>query len=259
MRRSSILAVFVTVVGCIPRVPLHEDRGPIVATDGLHLEVDGARAAGERPKVPLDVGRVYGWRVRVVTDAPTVTWREELILPGEPKTWGHGPASPDPLRHVTTMVSRVSRDGWIHHEWVVADGDPLGPYRFEISVNGGPVGTLDFDTVAASHITPGEKPAPAGMGSLDPAIIDERIKRYLTKVQYCYEERLASNSRLAGKIIVRFVIDAEGAVSMAGIKSTTMNDVAVEDCIVGRFLEMKFPNPAGGGIVTVTYPLLFKN
>ena len=96
------------------------------------------------------------------------------------------------------------------------------------------------------------------MGSLDPAIIDAVIKRHLAQIQYCYERELPSKPKLNGKLVVHFVIEADGRVSQAAMKSTTMNDANVESCVAERFKMIRFPNPKGGGIVTVNYPLLFK-
>ena len=158
------------------------------------------------------------------------------------------------------MISVVPPDGWIHHEWIVADGDPIGAYRLRVYINEDCVADLGFDGTAGNPKIPREDVMHAGrmLGSLDPAKIDEFIKRYLTKIQYCFEDQLPKKPHLAGKIIVHFIIEPDGTVSSAGVKSTTMNDDAVEQCILGRFLEMRFPQPEGG-LVLVNYPLLFKN
>lgn len=96
------------------------------------------------------------------------------------------------------------------------------------------------------------------MGSLDPAIIDAVIRRHLPQIQYCYERELPSKPKLNGKLVVHFVIEADGRVSTAAMKTTTMHDGGVEGCVAQRFKMIRFPNPKGGGIVTVNYPLLFK-
>ena len=36
-----------------------------------------------------------------------------------------------------------------------------------------------------------------------------------------------------------------------------MGSASVEQCVVGRFMRMQFPQPKGGGIVIVSYPFLF--
>jgi len=53
------------------------------------------------------------------------------------------------------------------------------------------------------------------------------------------------------------IVAKDGTVASATTKSSTMNDSAVESCVAGRFLRMQFPEPRGGGIVIVSYPLSF--
>jgi hypothetical protein len=95
------------------------------------------------------------------------------------------------------------------------------------------------------------------LGSLDPALIDAVIKQHMNQIRYCYQRALPRNPSLAGKVGIKFTIAGDGSVSQAGVRATTMNDAAVESCLVGRFMRMRFPTPRGGGIVIVSYPFLF--
>lgn len=96
-------------------------------------------------------------------------------------------------------------------------------------------------------------------GQIDPPIIDAVIKRHLAQIQYCYERELPKKPELAGKIIVNFTIQADGTTLNPRVKSSTMNHAGVEGCIVERFRKIRFPQPRGGGLVTVSYPFLFKS
>lgn len=98
---------------------------------------------------------------------------------------------------------------------------------------------------------------PIILGALDRSVLDEVVKRHMNRIQYCYQRELAENPALGGKIVIKFTIAKDGSVSLASIKSTTMNDPAVEQCLEARFLLMKFPEPHGGGIVIVSYPFVF--
>ncbi len=98
---------------------------------------------------------------------------------------------------------------------------------------------------------------PIILGSLDRALIDEVIKRNMNQIRYCYQRELTKNPSLGGKIVIKFTIAKDGSVSAASTKTTTMNNSAVESCIVGRFMRMQFPQPKGGGIVIVSYPFIF--
>ncbi|MBX2801375.1 MAG: AgmX/PglI C-terminal domain-containing protein [Myxococcales bacterium] len=98
---------------------------------------------------------------------------------------------------------------------------------------------------------------PIILGALDRSLIDEVIKRHMNQIKYCYQRELTKNPALGGKVVIKFTIAKDGTVSSASTKTTTMNNSSVEQCIVGRFMRMQFPEPKGGGIVIVSYPFLF--
>ncbi|MFH1631664.1 MAG: AgmX/PglI C-terminal domain-containing protein [bacterium] len=95
------------------------------------------------------------------------------------------------------------------------------------------------------------------MGALDKSLIDAVIKRNMNQVRYCYQRELNQNLTLSGRIEVRFAIYKDGSVINAAIESTTMNSAVVEECITHEFMEFKFPQPKGGGIVVETTPFDF--
>jgi outer membrane biosynthesis protein TonB len=97
---------------------------------------------------------------------------------------------------------------------------------------------------------------PIILGALDRSLIDEVIKRSMSQIRYCYQRELTKNPALSGKIIIKFTIAKDGSVSSANTKSTTLNNAAVEQCVVGRFYRMQFPEPKGGGVI-VSYPFIF--
>lgn len=98
---------------------------------------------------------------------------------------------------------------------------------------------------------------PIILGALDKSLIDAVIKRHMNQIRYCYQRELNKNPSLGGKIVIKFVIAKDGSVSKASTKSSTMGSSAVENCISGRFMRFKFPEPKGGGIVIVSYPFIF--
>jgi hypothetical protein len=64
---------------------------------------------------------------------------------------------------------------------------------------------------------------------------------------------------LEGRIAVRWVISGTGDVTLATVKDTTMHNSNVENCLVRKIKGWKFPAPAGGGVVEVNYPFVFKS
>ncbi len=95
-------------------------------------------------------------------------------------------------------------------------------------------------------------------GPLDSSLVEAVVKRHANQLRYCYQRVLTKEPDLSGKIVVKFVIAADGSVSSAEVQQTTMNNASVEGCVTGRFLRFLFPKPEGGGIVTVTYPFIFR-
>ncbi len=98
---------------------------------------------------------------------------------------------------------------------------------------------------------------PIILGALDKSVIDRVVKTKLASIRYCYQRELSRDPELGGKVVVKFTISREGTVSTAGTKASTLGSPAVEACLKKQFLRMRFPKPAGGGIVMVSYPFVF--
>lgn len=95
-------------------------------------------------------------------------------------------------------------------------------------------------------------------GALSKEEIARVVRMHWYQIRYCYESQLRSNPKLAGKVVVKWVIEGTGYVQTASIAETTMNNERVENCIARRVRRWKFPQPKGGGIVVVNYPFLFQ-
>ncbi|MFP2909366.1 TonB family protein, partial [Pyxidicoccus sp. 3LFB2] len=95
------------------------------------------------------------------------------------------------------------------------------------------------------------------VGGLDKDVIAKVIRRHQGEIKYCYESELNKDPSLAGKVAVAFTIDPTGAVSDATVSESTLNNSKAEQCMLSRIRRWKFPEPKGGGVVSVTYPWLF--
>mgnify|MGYP001423548338 CR=1 FL=1 len=121
-------------------------------------------------------------------------------------------------------------------------------------------------SVAVTEAPPAESPAaedttdkpPLGpvMGSLEKSIIDAKVKEVLPDVKACYDEGVANQPDLTGKVVIKMVIGKDGRVSSAesNPERTTLDSGEVIDCIAGKVAQLEFPPPEGGGIVIVHYP-----
>jgi len=93
-------------------------------------------------------------------------------------------------------------------------------------------------------------------GSLSREVIRRVIQRHIGEVRQCYEEGLNRDATLTGRVVVRFIIAANGRVEHSLVHETTLGDPRVERCIAQAVRSWTFPAPEGGGIVIVTYPFV---
>jgi len=114
-------------------------------------------------------------------------------------------------------------------------------------------------TCAAPAPSETTKPAPraSGKGSLDKEIIRAEISTHHPEATSCYQPEMDKNQKLSGRLMVQFTIGASGDVIASVLQQSTLNNKTVESCIVGIVRCWKFPPPAGGGIVIITYPFTF--
>ena len=98
--------------------------------------------------------------------------------------------------------------------------------------------------------------APSVSGRIPPEVIQRTVRQNFGRFRFCYEQGLAQNPSLEGRVGVRFVIDRSGGVSTASPEPGGMPDSTVARCVAQAFYGLSFPPPEGG-IVTVTYPIMF--
>jgi TonB family protein len=107
----------------------------------------------------------------------------------------------------------------------------------------------------STRIIPGKTTV---IGGLDKDVIMKVIKRHQNEIKFCYEQELQKNPQLAGKVAVGWTIDPAGSVAEANVSETSIANANVESCILQRVRRWKFPEPQGGGVVSVNFPWLFK-
>jgi TonB family protein len=122
-----------------------------------------------------------------------------------------------------------------------------------------PIRSPGTESTCAAPAPSGTKPAPSasGKGSIDKEIIRAEILTHGPEAQSCYQPELDKNQKLSGKVMVQFTIAATGDVIASTLQQSTINNKTVESCIVGVVRCWKFPPPAGGGIVIISYPFVF--
>ncbi|MFO0627194.1 MAG: VIT domain-containing protein [Polyangiales bacterium] len=98
---------------------------------------------------------------------------------------------------------------------------------------------------------------PTVSGSLNTDLIRRVVQRNLGQVRRCYEIALRANPALTGRLVPRFVIDAQGRVVGVQFTVNTLNDPSVAACVEAALRRWIFPAPGSGGMVTVSYPMNF--
>ncbi len=93
-------------------------------------------------------------------------------------------------------------------------------------------------------------------GRLPPVVIQRIVRQSFNTFRACYEDGLRRDPNLRGRVEVRFVIGRDGSVPNVGNGHSDMPDGAVIACVLRGFRALSFPQPEGG-IVTVTYPIMF--
>jgi hypothetical protein len=98
------------------------------------------------------------------------------------------------------------------------------------------------------------------MGSIDKELIRKVIQEHAAQIRFCYEDQLVVNPKLAGKVSIKWVIDADGNASNATVDtgSTTLASDKVHQCMMARIVSWQFPKPKGGGIAVITYPWILR-
>ena len=92
-------------------------------------------------------------------------------------------------------------------------------------------------------------------GGLDVAEIRRVIARHTNEIRFCYERALLKNPKLAGKLVVKFTVGADGSVTKVELVESTLADPNVGACVLARWKRWRFPE--GPAAFQVTYPLAF--
>ena len=95
-------------------------------------------------------------------------------------------------------------------------------------------------------------------GELDKATVRRVIQSHIGQIKWCYQKELQKNPDLGGKVVLSFLIAANGSTVNPGVSVNTMATPAVGQCIAQKASRWTFPSPRNGGVVKVSYPFLFK-
>jgi hypothetical protein len=114
----------------------------------------------------------------------------------------------------------------------------------------------DFETIGGIQSRPRVRiSTPSVSGFLPVEAVRRVLLRNLGQVTHCYEQGLAVEPQLRGRVTVRFVIGGTGTVLGANVVENTLAVPYVGTCVANAIRRWIFPGPAGGGIAFVNVPL----
>ncbi len=90
---------------------------------------------------------------------------------------------------------------------------------------------------------------------IPPETIQAIARSHYDVLTACYDAGLKRDPSLRGTVSVKFVVGANGVTNEAADAKSTLPDAEVVSCVVGEFARLSYP--AGGGILTVLYPVDF--
>jgi TonB family protein len=100
---------------------------------------------------------------------------------------------------------------------------------------------------------------PSISGGLTKEEFTKVLNRHQNEIRSCYDQALRIKPKLEGRVAVKFIVTGQGdVVNPEVITSDTINDENLKACMANVVRSWKFPEPKGGGNVTVTYPWSFK-
>ncbi|MDI1481210.1 AgmX/PglI C-terminal domain-containing protein [Polyangium sp. y55x31] len=125
-----------------------------------------------------------------------------------------------------------------------------------------PAGPAATGEQASSEGTPSEgTPKDPATVPLSGTLTDEQIQAAVNEnvkaFDSCYTLGADKEGKLAGTITVQATVGPLGTVNEASVKKSTVKNPKVDDCVRNAFKTIKFPRPAGGGTVMITYPMTF--
>ena len=95
-----------------------------------------------------------------------------------------------------------------------------------------------------------------GQGELSKEEIQKVINSHIGEIQYCYEKQLNKQPGLSGRVVLEWVVNPVGHVTVVKVSQSSMNSAEATNCMMTKLKGWKFPPPRGGS-VTIVFPFVF--
>jgi len=94
-------------------------------------------------------------------------------------------------------------------------------------------------------------------GGLSREQVRRTIRQHINEVRFCYEQELISRPDLEGRVSVRFMVNADGAVGMSAVADSSGATGQVGSCVSQAMRRWSFPSSSGPTLVT--YPFVLQS
>jgi TonB family protein len=128
-----------------------------------------------------------------------------------------------------------------------------------------PEGPLPPTSVESGALPRGVFPgSPSVVGYITEKKADEALQPLMATLRGCYEQGLATNPGITGRILVRIDVQYQGQLMEATVEQSSLQAPDVDMCVASAIQQLKFPplegsddKPAAERTARIVYPLLF--
>lgn len=97
------------------------------------------------------------------------------------------------------------------------------------------------------------------MGVYETSDVEETMSAHMEEVRDCYDRAGRARRYVAGKVMLRFLVNGDGRPQDVLVVSTDLGNYDVERCVVDLGRRVKFPPPNGHKATTFEYPVEFRS
>jgi len=254
-----------------------------VETEEVFAEVNMEEPPVDQPPEPP---KIEEDATAMAEKAPEVTQRTVNRVKENPKTTNTSVANVLNVLNPGTGAAGESTDlkDLVSNVDAVDGGTALGGFNIAGAIGalgddvnvarsggGGDISTMSGDDVAgdAAALADGERGNVRGkvtkmsselkvQGSLDRSEVTRVVNQHIHQIQACYERELLNEPDISGRIVFDWTVTESGGVKDVRVRSSTLGNAAVADCIAALIKKWKFAQPEGGEVI-ITYPFLFRS
>ncbi len=114
-----------------------------------------------------------------------------------------------------------------------------------------------FEDAIPTRVSAGSLENTGGTGAFDHNQVTAMLRQRQDAFLRCYEDELAHDPRLAGRMAVRFTIEPQGHLTNAHTADDTTGSQNLAACVTGLIQRLRWRHGPTGGSVSYSYPLTF--